>query len=318
MAKSRFACRLTHSGISRFRARPAQDNAIFVPPEKQQLIGMRSVPAEMGTLTKDIRIVGKVSYDETRLTHIHSKVSGYIEEVFADSVGKPVRAGDPLVHDLQPGPGGHRAGFSARAEVARAFADEHCRIRGPGLGKPDRRREGAAPLVGCHGSGDSEARNRRKDEARDCRLLPGDGDRDGARCLSPRHVCRSHKRPCLRSSIFRGFGCLGEVYETDLPFVRVGTSGSKSSCRTRAADETSAGESISSIRFSIRRAGRFRSEWNFANPNLSLKPEMFTNITMAVSVGRQVLDSAGRRDGYRYRTVCVHRQRRRLRPTADR
>src|SRR5439155_20110104 len=48
------------------------DNAIFVPPEKQQLIGMRSVPAEMGTLTKDVRIVGKVSYDETRLTHIHS------------------------------------------------------------------------------------------------------------------------------------------------------------------------------------------------------------------------------------------------------
>ena len=51
----------------------SQDNAIFVAPEKQQLIGMRSVKAEIGTLTKDIRIVGKVSYDETRLTHIHSK-----------------------------------------------------------------------------------------------------------------------------------------------------------------------------------------------------------------------------------------------------
>src|SRR5690349_20594654 len=78
------------------------DNAIFVPPEKQQLIGMRSVPAEVGTLTKEIRIVGKVSYDETRLTHIHSKVSGYIEEVFADSVGKPVRAGDPLFTIYSP------------------------------------------------------------------------------------------------------------------------------------------------------------------------------------------------------------------------
>src|SRR5260370_35382110 len=74
----------------------SQDNAIFVPPEKQQLIGMRSVPAEMGTLTKDIRIVGKVSYDETRLTHIRSKVSGYIAEVFADSVGRSVCAGDPI------------------------------------------------------------------------------------------------------------------------------------------------------------------------------------------------------------------------------
>src|ERR1700724_84181 len=73
-----------------------QNTSIFVPPEKQQLIGMHSVPAEMGTLTKEIRIVGKVTYDETHLTHIHSKVSGYIEEVFADSVGKPVHAGDPL------------------------------------------------------------------------------------------------------------------------------------------------------------------------------------------------------------------------------
>ncbi|MCU1273166.1 MAG: hypothetical protein JWO48_597, partial [Bryobacterales bacterium] len=81
---------------------PSQNNGIFVPPEKQQLIGMRSVPAAMGTLTKDIRIVGKVSYDETRLTHIHSKVSGYIEEVFADSVGKSVRAGDPLFTIYSP------------------------------------------------------------------------------------------------------------------------------------------------------------------------------------------------------------------------
>src|SRR5947208_17133291 len=48
-----------------------QNTAIFVPPEKQQLIGMRSVAAEMGTLTKEIRIVGKVTYDETQLTHIH-------------------------------------------------------------------------------------------------------------------------------------------------------------------------------------------------------------------------------------------------------
>src|SRR5216110_2474213 len=40
---------------------PSQENAIFVPPEKQQLIGMRSVAAEMGTLTKEIRIAGRVS-----------------------------------------------------------------------------------------------------------------------------------------------------------------------------------------------------------------------------------------------------------------
>ena len=91
-------------------------------PEKQQLIGMRSVPAEMGTLTKEIRIVGKVTYDETRLTHIHSKVSGYIEEVFADSVGQTGSCRRSPVHDLQSGPGCDRAGLSARAEISKPAA----------------------------------------------------------------------------------------------------------------------------------------------------------------------------------------------------
>ena len=39
---------------------------------------------------------------KTHLTHIHSKISGYIEEVFADSVGKPVRAGEPLFTIYSP------------------------------------------------------------------------------------------------------------------------------------------------------------------------------------------------------------------------
>jgi Cu(I)/Ag(I) efflux system membrane fusion protein len=93
------------SGASAAPPAPAtasQDNASFIAPEKQQLIGMRSVPVEIGTLTKEIRIVGKVTYDETHQTHIHSKVSGYIEEVFADSIGKSVRAGDPLFTIYSP------------------------------------------------------------------------------------------------------------------------------------------------------------------------------------------------------------------------
>src|SRR5207247_11438427 len=46
--------------------------------------------------------VGKVAYDETKITHIHTKVSGFIEEVFADYVGKPVKAGEPLFTIYSP------------------------------------------------------------------------------------------------------------------------------------------------------------------------------------------------------------------------
>ena len=75
---------------------------IYIAPERQQLIGVKSGSAEMQSLTKEIRTVGRVANDETRITHIHTKVSGFIEEVFADYVGKPVKAGDPLFTIYSP------------------------------------------------------------------------------------------------------------------------------------------------------------------------------------------------------------------------
>lgn len=78
------------------------DNTIFVPPERQQLIGVKSVPAVVKALSKEIRTIGKVSFDETKLTHIHTKVTGYIDEVFVDYVGKLVKRGDPLFTIYSP------------------------------------------------------------------------------------------------------------------------------------------------------------------------------------------------------------------------
>ena len=77
-------------------------NSIYIAPQKQQLIGMRSVEAAIEPLVKDIRTVGKVAFDETKVTHIHTKVSGYIEEVYADYVGKSVRRGQPLFTIYSP------------------------------------------------------------------------------------------------------------------------------------------------------------------------------------------------------------------------
>lgn len=77
-------------------------NTIFIAPQRQQLIGVRSVPATVRPLAKEIRAVGKVMFDETKLTHIHTKVTGYIEEVFVDFVGKPVKRGERLFTIYSP------------------------------------------------------------------------------------------------------------------------------------------------------------------------------------------------------------------------
>jgi RND family efflux transporter MFP subunit len=75
---------------------------IYIAPERQQLIGVKTASAEMKPLTNEIRTVGRVAYDETKITHIHTKVSGFIEDVFADYVGKAVKAGEPLFTIYSP------------------------------------------------------------------------------------------------------------------------------------------------------------------------------------------------------------------------
>lgn len=70
--------------------------SIRITPERQQQIGVRFAEAALTPAQVQIRAVGKVTYDETQITHVHTKVSGWIEEVFVDFVGAPVAKGQPL------------------------------------------------------------------------------------------------------------------------------------------------------------------------------------------------------------------------------
>jgi Cu(I)/Ag(I) efflux system membrane fusion protein len=70
--------------------------AVVVPAVARQLIGVRSASAAYATLTQEIRAVGIVGYDERGLTQVTVKTAGWVREVFVDSIGRPVRKGDPL------------------------------------------------------------------------------------------------------------------------------------------------------------------------------------------------------------------------------
>lgn len=68
----------------------------------RQLIGVRSAAAVYKTLTQEIRTVGTVGYDERGLTQVTLKTAGWVREVFIDSVGRPVRKGEPLFTFYSP------------------------------------------------------------------------------------------------------------------------------------------------------------------------------------------------------------------------
>lgn len=57
---------------------------------------------EERTLTEPVRTVGIVGFDETRMASVTPKFSGYIERLYVDFTGQPVRQGQPLLEIYSP------------------------------------------------------------------------------------------------------------------------------------------------------------------------------------------------------------------------
>jgi membrane fusion protein, copper/silver efflux system len=75
---------------------------VKITPEKQQLIGVKYGQVERSGGSRTIRAVGKVAFDETRIQHIHTKVEGWIDQVFVDYTGQLVSKGQPLITVYSP------------------------------------------------------------------------------------------------------------------------------------------------------------------------------------------------------------------------
>lgn len=75
---------------------------ILVSPQKRQLIGVKTSVAEKRRLTKTIRTVGRVMIDETKRVHVHPKVEGWVQEIYAKYEGDAVTKGQPLFSFSSP------------------------------------------------------------------------------------------------------------------------------------------------------------------------------------------------------------------------
>ncbi|MFH0900249.1 MAG: efflux RND transporter periplasmic adaptor subunit [Pseudomonadota bacterium] len=75
---------------------------VSIDPARQQLIGLRTAPVVHGSVAGDWRTVGRVQIDPTRVRKTNVKVEGYIESLYVDFVGRPVRRGEPLFSIYSP------------------------------------------------------------------------------------------------------------------------------------------------------------------------------------------------------------------------
>ena len=80
----------------------AGSQAVYISPARQQLVGVRSAPVGRQQVEGTVRTVGMLAYDETRTAQIHTRVSGWVEQLYVDYVGKPVRRGQALFAVYSP------------------------------------------------------------------------------------------------------------------------------------------------------------------------------------------------------------------------
>lgn len=104
------AARAQHNHAATPQPKPAQkqDTAeearvpVRVPEVQQQKMGLKVTQAKTQDVQYTIRTIGTIAVDQSREAHVHTKIRGWIEKLYADSVGKNVRKGQPLYELYSP------------------------------------------------------------------------------------------------------------------------------------------------------------------------------------------------------------------------
>jgi membrane fusion protein, copper/silver efflux system len=78
------------------------DGTITLPSDMSAALGVMLATAELGEVTHAIRATGHVAWDETRLTTITPKMSGFVERLYVDNTGQAVRRGQPVLEIYSP------------------------------------------------------------------------------------------------------------------------------------------------------------------------------------------------------------------------
>lgn len=78
------------------------EGSVRLTAQQISQFGITFGTAEWRTLTTDVRATGAVTVDETRIVQVAPKVAGFVERLYVDFTGQPVRRGQPLLELYSP------------------------------------------------------------------------------------------------------------------------------------------------------------------------------------------------------------------------
>lgn len=78
------------------------DGTVELTSDQLREFGIRFSTAEVRPLSTEVRTIGQVTFDETRLAKVAPKFGGFVERLYVNFTGQPVGRGQPLLEIYSP------------------------------------------------------------------------------------------------------------------------------------------------------------------------------------------------------------------------
>ena len=277
----------------------AEDEAtIEIPADQQKLIGVKTVQVAMAPLKRTIRTIGRIEYDERRLATINTKIEGWIEKLYVNYTGDFVAKGAPIAEIYSP------ELYATQQEFLNVLAWTSKKTTADPLYKPYYDTDDSLDdmLARDAGSMVKAARQRLKlydiSEAQINRIERTGQPLRTLTISSPASGYVVEKAAQQGMRVMAGEKLLdivdlssiwvvADIYESDQAFVKVGQKATikLSSLAAKSFEATIdylypllAGDTRTmKVRFTIK------------NPKGDLKPQMFTDVTLAIDLGEKLV-----------------------------
>lgn len=261
---------------------------IEIPQEKRQLIGVRTSEVTRKSLVRTIRTVGRIDYDERRLATVNTKFEGWIEKLYVDYSGRFVRKGELMAEIYSP------ELLATQQEFLNLLRWSEARIKEGGPWAESLGRDADAILQAARErlrlwdmtEGQIQELERTGKPIRTIKILsPASGYVLQKMAILGMRVMPGEKLFDLAdlSTVW----ILADVYEYELPFVRVGTPARVSLSYLPETEFSSKIDYIYPTLSPETRTAKVRL--SLPNPKGSLKPQMFGNVELKVDLGPRLL-----------------------------
>jgi RND family efflux transporter MFP subunit len=258
---------------------------IQLDARRRQMLGVRLVTVDTAPIERHIRAVGVVRYDETRLSEVNLKLDGWVSKLHVNSTGQAIRRGQPLLDlyspDLVATGQEYLLALSTR-ETMQSSQVPDARVQSDRLVESARQRLALWDLP-------ADAIER----------IERTGTADGTVTLRSPSTGIVIEKPVVEGMRAAAGQTLyriadlsrvwveAEVFESDAPFIRLGTTATVT--MDAWPGERLTGRAVYIYPFVEEATRAIRVRFEFVNPGQRLKPGMFANIELAASLGSGVL-----------------------------